>query len=72
MSAPRRAQIVATSVEVRCPYCGEPQPDCHGSLLWLPGQVSKLADVERRRLCFECDRHFLLVPATKVRVEMGQ
>lgn len=50
------AILVAASVEVTCPWCGEPQPSPgDGSHLWLPSEVVA-AELEKRCLsCTACD-----------------
>lgn len=67
MSAPRRAQIVATTVSVLCPYCGEcqPNPD-NGADSWMPREVK---ESEGRRACVSCDAVMLLTQETKVQCE---
>ncbi len=52
------AQLVAESVNVLCPECGEPQPDPEGgSHLWLPAQVE---GAQGHHLCVACDAHFVI------------
>ena len=44
--ATRTAQLIASSVSVCCPYCGEPQPDPdHGSDMWTADQIDQHAGV---------------------------
>ena len=62
----RPAQIVASSLEVHCPHCGEPQPNPdNGADNWTPEEVSSGAG---RRECVSCDKTFLLMPTTKAQV----
>jgi uncharacterized Zn-finger protein len=62
----RAALIVAASVEVTCPYCGEPQPNPNdGSHLWLPEEVRS---AQGTRTCVSCDEPFYLHAQSRVSV----
>jgi len=63
----KRAQVVATSVEVWCPHCGEPQPSpTNGAFLWLLEEVEAN---QGARMCDACDERFVLHSASRVRVQ---
>lgn len=52
------AQIVATTLAVLCPHCGEVQPDpASGSDQWLPEQIR---EIQGRKICVSCDEPFIL------------
>lgn len=54
----RRCQLVAESVAVLCPHCGESQPNQDGSELWIASDFAKLTDA--RRQCVACDGPILV------------
>lgn len=59
MSNLRFANIMASVVEVSCPYCGEPLPSPdNGSDQWLPSQVEA---GQSERVCNACDEPFRVV-----------
>lgn len=54
----RPATILAASLEVHCPHCGEPLPNpTDGSHLWMPDDV--LANTGAK-ICNACDEPFQL------------
>ena len=62
-SKKRFATIVASTVEVLCPHCGEPQPNPdNGADSWLPEEV--FAN-EGQRTCDSCDNEFRIVAQPK-------
>ena len=66
MAMKRQAQIFAHSLEVCCPYCGEPQPaPSNGSDSWL---IEEVALHIGPKTCVSCDKDFQLNIQTKVNV----
>jgi hypothetical protein len=62
----RLARIVAVAVEVRCPYCAEPQPSPdNGYYMWDPSQVSA---AQGPRTCISCDEPFTIHAQSRVSV----
>ena len=62
----RPAIIVAATVEVQCPHCGEPQPSPdNGSHVWMPGQV---VTAQGKKTCVSCDEEFQLNAQSRVSV----
>jgi transposase-like protein len=52
----RPAQIIAATVEICCPHCGEPLPSPDsGSDAWLPEQIPKDSP---KYTCNSCDEEF--------------
>ena len=52
----RVAQIIASSVEVLCQECGEPQPNPDdGSFIWTAESFRHLDAASVRRACSACD-----------------
>lgn len=65
----RPAQIIAVSLSVLCPYCGEPQPSPgDGSDIWLPQEVKKEAVENPKHICVSCDCIFPIHEQNKVTV----
>lgn len=62
----RNAIIVAGTVEVRCPWCGEPQPSPDDSDFWVPSQV---ITHEGDRVCVSCDEPFRLLAQSRATIE---
>jgi hypothetical protein len=63
----RSAIIVAATVEVQCPYCGDPQPSPdNGSHAWMPSQIVTL---QGPRVCVSCEEQFILHTQSRVSVE---
>jgi predicted RNA-binding Zn-ribbon protein involved in translation (DUF1610 family) len=64
----RNAIIVAASVEVQCPHCGEPQPSPdNGSHVWMTSQVAALSG--QVKTCVSCDETFTVQAQSRVSVE---
>ncbi len=64
----RPAIITAVSLNVCCPYCGEPQPaPDNGSDAWMPSQVDPEA-AKGSRTCVSCDKTFRIDIQTRVSV----
>lgn len=62
----RHAQIVAESLAVLCPYCGEPLPNPdNGGDGWLPSELTSAAS---KQTCNSCDEVFRLIPQSKVTI----
>jgi len=53
----RRVQLVAESVSVCCPFCGEAQPNAQGSELWIPQDFMHKAGKSQ---CVSCDAPILI------------
>jgi hypothetical protein len=51
------AQIVCEAFNVCCPECGEPQPNAHGSELWIVDDLKKKSG---RFECISCDAPILI------------
>ena len=70
MAKHRTATITAVSLEVLCPFCGEPQPNPNtGSHTWLPHEVADAAaKAGARILCTACDAMSLLHSRSRVTV----
>lgn len=67
--ARRNAIIVAVTVEVQCPHCGEPQPSPdNGSHAWMIGQV--MAE-QGPKVCVSCDESFVLRAQNRVSCAEG-
>ena len=67
MAALRQATIVAATVEVFCPHCGEPQPSPdNGSHAWMPSQV---VVAQGKKVCVSCDEPFQLNEQNRVMVQ---
>ena len=65
----KRAVLVASAIEIRCPHCGEPQPSPdNGSDMWLPFQVEAFQGV---RKCVSCDKPFDIQAMSKIQVGTG-
>jgi len=63
----KQATVVASTVEVTCPHCGEPQPSPdNGSHAWVPSQV---VAAQGRRVCVSCDEPFQLNAQNRVTVQ---
>jgi hypothetical protein len=61
----RRAQLLAESVAVCCPSCGEAQPNRNdGSEQWLTEDFQRLTDT--RATCVSCEAKFLIFSDSKV------
>ena len=59
-----RAQLVAESVSVVCPKCGETQPNKQdGSEQWTPENFMKSSG---RYVCVSCDQTLIVVTDSKV------
>jgi hypothetical protein len=66
----RNAIIVAASVEVQCPHCGEPQPSPgNGSHIWLPSEVSHVTGGQRQ--CVSCEEPFTIIAQSRVSIEVA-
>lgn len=64
----RQAQLVATTLNVLCPYCGEPQPNPDdGSEQWETRQVER-ANETGAKDCVSCERKFRVFPRSRVEV----
>jgi len=50
--APRKAQLIAESVSVCCPHCGEAQPDKNGSELWTE---ESFIHKQGKFMCVSCE-----------------
>lgn len=62
----RTAIIVAATVEVLCPHCGESQPNPdNGAFAWTPDEVTMK---QGRRECVSCDFAFTLHAQSRVSV----
>lgn len=60
--ANKRAAIVAFTVEVHCPHCGDPQPNPdNGAFPWTTEEVAQEAKAQAARTCVSCDEPFKLV-----------
>ena len=54
----RCASISAAALELRCPFCGEPQPSPDiGSHLWYPSQV---VSADGKSFVCECGKSFVV------------
>lgn len=63
---PRPAQIHAASLEVVCPYCGEPQPSPEtGSHIWT---VDEVRSKTGPHTCVSCDRQMTIGLSSKATV----
>jgi hypothetical protein len=63
----RPAILVAVTVEVQCPHCGDPQPSPNnGSHLWTTTEVS---ESQGPKECVACDEPFTLHAQSRVSVE---
>jgi predicted RNA-binding Zn-ribbon protein involved in translation (DUF1610 family) len=61
------AQVMAATVEVLCPHCGEPQPSPdNGSHAWFSSQVSAN---QGPRTCVSCDERFQIHAQNRVMVQ---
>jgi hypothetical protein len=63
----RNAQIVASLIEVLCPYCSEPRPNPdNGADGWTPRELAVASGSEVE--CNACDRHYRIAthPTAKV------
>lgn len=59
--------LIAVSLEILCPHCGEPQPDPEiGSHIWTIDQLR--AANEQKRECVSCEQSFVIFSATKIAV----
>lgn len=59
MPQPRGTVTTAPSLEVGCPYCGEPQPSPEsGSHIWTPDELKQKAG--ERRECVSCDKEIII------------
>lgn len=58
----RMAQVLATAVEVICPWCSEPQPNPDdGSHLWAPEQLARVSQNGwTKRECVSCEEVLIL------------
>ena len=65
MVSKKRAVIVACTVEVQCPMCGEPKPSSYnGSEYW---EVDELKDAANKKVvCGSCDHEFTIPQEHKV------
>ena len=64
----RSAVIVAASLEVHCPFCGEPQPaPDNGAHTWMPSQVSA---AQGKCVCVACEEAFTIHAQSRVSVEV--
>ena len=59
----RRVQIVAESVAVLCPFCGDAQPNQDGCEMWIPEDFQKHGG---KRACVSCMEPILIMHDTKV------
>lgn len=67
MSVPRKAVLVATTVEVLCPYCAEPHDSPSGTqTMWALG-VGDFGpnDQGRDQVCAACDKTFRIDPLVR-------
>jgi DNA-directed RNA polymerase subunit RPC12/RpoP len=65
--AKRNAIVVAVTLEVQCPHCGEPQPSPdNGAHSWMPSQVQT---AQGTRTCVSCEEPFELHAQGRVIVE---
>lgn len=63
------AQIVAATLHVLCPKCGEPQPSPdNGADTWLIDQVFVEASAGTEKVCVSCDAKFRMTFEAKVQV----
>lgn len=57
MKKHRTAIVTAFTVEVSCPYCGDPLPSPAGSHFWELQEVADAATVDKgNRICNACDK----------------
>lgn len=67
--ATKTAQLVAWTVMVECPHCGEPQPaPDNGSDSWMPPLVAQAAAAKAERACVACERPFRIVMRRQARI----
>lgn len=64
---PRNAVLVASSIEVHCPYCEASQPAPGGSEFCEPSEAKEMCDGQIRP-CVSCDAPIRLTWHTKVQV----
>lgn len=66
MAKMRKAKFEALTVNVVCPYCGEPQPNSTGSDMWDSQDVLESSQM-RRCNAFACQKEMLVgMPPNKV------
>lgn len=70
MAASKSAIVVAASLEVHCPHCGDAQTNpWDESYLWTPTQVASLAGPGGvSRVCNACDEPFAILAQSRVSV----
>lgn len=65
--AAKTAVVVAATVEVQCPHCGEPQPNPdNGGHAWTSEEVR---GAQGARACTACDAMFRIVAQSRVSVQ---
>jgi hypothetical protein len=64
---PRNAVLVASSIEVHCPYCDSAQPAPGGSEFCEPVEAKEMCDGSVRP-CVSCDAQIRMIWSTKVQV----
>ena len=69
MSRMRPAQIVAETLNVLCPYCGQPleNPDNEGEG-WTPKEIAKAEKTTPSIECNSCEETFLMIPQSHAMV----
>ena len=70
---PKQAVLLATKLLVKCPHCGEPQPnpdlgEDEWSLLQVRQEEDALEARKSRLTCVSCDEEFSLALFSKVMV----
>lgn len=65
------AQIIANTLAVLCPHCGEAQPDPeNGSDMWTPDEVREASSsAAAKRDCTACDQPMIIFATTKALVQ---
>lgn len=67
----KQTTVVASGIEVLCPFCGEPQPSPgNGSFIWLSEELATVALDSKRanRQCVSCDVDIRVVAPARVGV----
>jgi hypothetical protein len=63
----RNAQIIAATIEICCPHCGEPLPSPdNGSDAWLPKDIP--TDEQKAYTCNSCEEQFRVMFQNKAQV----
>lgn len=68
----KSASLVATTVRVHCPHCGEPQPapDYKNLILWVASDVKEFAEGPVGcQQCVCCDKPFMVTARTKATID---